>query len=72
MLMASLTMMVNILKAKDDEDKPKINMKPILVGFVSGRAGSTVFATAALTLLKGDIYSLFSFPENIIFLLVTV
>ena len=41
-----------LLKAIYDEDKPENNLKTILVGFVSGLAGSVVFATAAVTLFK--------------------
>ena len=50
-----------LLKAIYDDDKPENNLKPIIVGFVFGLAGSVVFATAAVTLLKSghNIFAVF-------------
>ena len=61
----------HLLKAICDDDKPEDNLKPILVGFVSGLAGSVVFATAVVNLLKKRTYTrcflLSSFSENHLF-----
>jgi hypothetical protein len=51
----------HLLKAIYDDDKPENNVKPILMGFVSGLAGSIVFPPAVVTLFKSghNIFAVF-------------